>query len=90
MSTGLIHKKVLAFVLTTFLLLGFTLMAPMQAHGAVTIKTLDAAAAVGGIAGIDVSKYQGNINWAKVANSDMKFVMARASFGNQIDETFCP
>jgi GH25 family lysozyme M1 (1,4-beta-N-acetylmuramidase) len=60
----------------------------MQAHGAVTIKTLDAAAAVGGIAGIDVSKYQGNINWAKVANSDVKFVMARASFGNQIDETF--
>ncbi len=89
MSTGkAIHKKALAFVLSMLMLLGFTLMMPLQAQGAVTIKTRAAAEAVGGIAGIDVSKYQGSINWAKVAKSDVKFVMARASFGRQTDETF--
>lgn len=85
---GIIHKglqkKALGLLLTALLLLGFAL----PAQGAVVIKTLDAAAAVGGVAGIDVSKYQGNINWAKVAQSDIEFVMARASFGREIDETF--
>ena len=87
MNTGKIHKRV-ALVFATFIMLCFTFAAPLQAYGAVTIKTLEAAQAVGGIAGIDVSKYQGNINWAKVAKSDVKFVMVRASLGMVEDETF--
>jgi len=31
--------------------------------------------------GIDVSKYQGAIDWGKVGKSDIHFVMARASYG---------
>ena len=31
--------------------------------------------------GIDVSKYQGVIDWAKVGKSDVHFIMARASYG---------
>ena len=33
------------------------------------------------IQGIDVSKYQGEIDWRKVKNAGMDFVIVRASFG---------
>ena len=32
--------------------------------------------------GIDVSKYQGNIDWAKIASSNIGFVMLRAGWGD--------
>lgn len=54
----------------------------------VVIKTLEAAEAVNGSRGIDVSKWQGYINWQQVATDDVDFVLARASIGNEIDETF--
>ena len=31
--------------------------------------------------GIDVSKWQGEINWSKVKNAGIQFAMIRASFG---------
>ena len=56
---------------------------------AVVIKTQAAADNIkGGIRGIDVSKWQGSINWAQVARDDVSFVFARASIGTEIDETF--
>lgn len=38
--------------------------------------------------GIDISKWQGNINWEEVKKSDVKFVMIRASYGFVVDERF--
>ena len=39
--------------------------------------------------GIDVSKYQGVIDWSKVSGAGVQFVMARASYGqNSRDNTF--
>ena len=39
--------------------------------------------------GIDVSKYQGVIDWGKVSKAGIKFAMARASYGqNSRDATF--
>ena len=39
--------------------------------------------------GIDVSKWQGSINWDKVKNSGIKFAMVRASYGkSQKDRYF--
>lgn len=58
-------------------------------RASVVIKTQEAADSVqGGIRGIDVSKYQGSINWAKVAQDNVSFVMVRASFGMEADEYF--
>jgi len=57
--------------------------------GAVTIKTQQAANNVpGGIRGIDVSHYQGNIDWSKVAQDNVNFAMIRASFGQETDKNF--
>ena len=33
--------------------------------------------------GIDVSKYQGNIDWVKVKNSGVKFAIIRAGYGRE-------
>ncbi|MBQ9011146.1 MAG: RICIN domain-containing protein, partial [Bacilli bacterium] len=41
--------------------------------------------------GIDISKYQGNIDWDKLAGTDINFVIMRAGYGmfeNQKDEKF--
>jgi len=39
--------------------------------------------------GIDVSKYQGTIDWSKVSKAGVRFVMARASYGQSgRDSTF--
>ena len=41
------------------------------------------------IKGIDVSKHNGKINWSKVKDSGIKFVIIRAGYGsNTIDERF--
>lgn len=57
----------------------------------VTIKTLDAANDAlreGAVRGIDVSKYQGTINWSKVAQDNVHFAMIRATYGTTNDPTF--
>lgn len=42
--------------------------------------------------GMDISKYQGNINWAAISNSDIGFVIIRAGYGDDLlsqdDEQF--
>lgn len=40
------------------------------------------------IKGIDVSQYQGVIDWKKVANDDINFAFVRASCGMEIDKKF--
>lgn len=41
------------------------------------------------IKGIDVSKHNGNINWKKVKDDDIKFVIIRAGYGSStVDEKF--
>lgn len=55
----------------------------------VTIKTQEAADNVpSGIRGIDVSEYQGSINWAQVAQDNVNFAMIRASIGTKADKYF--
>jgi lysozyme len=93
------RRTLLALVLTIAVLAGFAL--PHTGNGfqnvkfstlpAVHIKTQAAADSIpGGITGIDVSKYQGNINWAKVADddADIKFAFIRASIGLNTDPNF--
>lgn len=41
-----------------------------------------------GVKGIDVSKYQGNINWKKVAGDGIQFAFCRATYGRIIDPYF--
>ena len=38
--------------------------------------------------GMDVSSYQGNIDWAKVRNAGIRFAMIRAGFGKSVDTKF--
>ncbi len=63
----------------------------IPAHAEVVIKTQQAAnnaLSAGAIRGIDVSQYQGNINWTKVAQDNVKFAMIRASYGLKSDPYF--
>ncbi|MDR2932366.1 MAG: hypothetical protein LBV27_04595, partial [Oscillospiraceae bacterium] len=92
-----IHKKSRITVITAvFLIMAvvltlFSNLTPaLHAQAAeVTIKTQKAADGIkNGIRGIDVSKYQGTINWKKVATDDVKFAMCRATYGTDIDPTF--
>ncbi|MFY9379810.1 MAG: glycoside hydrolase family 25 protein, partial [Acutalibacteraceae bacterium] len=42
-----------------------------------------------GIKGIDVSEWQGDINWQKVKNAGIKFAMVRTSYGQRsLDKTY--
>lgn len=75
------HSKWLLVIVTL-------LVAAMTVGAASPIKTQEAADAIGGMRGIDVSKYQGSINWERVARDDVKFVLARASIGTETDDTF--
>ena len=44
---------------------------------------------VNGIKGIDVSEWQGDINWKKVKNAGIKFAMVRTSYGQRsLDKTY--
>lgn len=64
---------------------------PMRADAATAIKTLSAARSVpNGIMGIDVSKYQGEVDWSRVADdpTNVKFAICRASIGLKADDTF--
>lgn len=38
--------------------------------------------------GIDISEYQGDINWTKVGNSDVAFVIMRATHGDYVDANY--
>ena len=46
------------------------------------------------VSGIDVSKWQGRIDWQRVKNAGVKFALLRAGYGDtlsypsQLDETF--
>lgn len=72
--------KMLAIFLTVVLLL--TSLLTVTANAATTIKTQKAADSIkDGIRGIDVSKYNGTINWSKVAKDNVKFAMVRATCG---------
>lgn len=62
---------------------------PYIMNAGVTIKTQKAADSIkDGIRGIDVSKYQGDINWKKVARDNVKFAIIRASYGTTNDPKF--
>ncbi|MEM1483810.1 glycoside hydrolase family 25 protein [Oscillospiraceae bacterium PP1C4] len=55
----------------------------------VIIKTQKAADKIkNGIKGIDVSQFQGNIDWESVANDGIEFAMIRASAGTATDKKF--
>jgi GH25 family lysozyme M1 (1,4-beta-N-acetylmuramidase) len=81
--------RLCGLIITLILTAALILAGARGAKGAVTIKTQAAADSVpGGIRGIDVSKWQGNINWESVAKDDVSFVLARATLGIEVDETF--
>jgi|GEM_PF-591844 len=62
------------------------------AASSVTIKTQEAADNIlqgqGGVRGIDVSHYNGSINWEKVRTDNVRFAMVRASYGLEVDKNF--
>lgn len=56
---------------------------------AAAIKTQKAADKIdNGVRGIDVSKWNGTINWKKVAGDNVKFAICRATYGAEADATF--
>lgn len=58
-------------------------------NAAAKIKTLKAANSIkGGIRGIDVSKWNGTIDWKKVAGDDVYFAFIRATYGTDNDAKF--
>lgn len=58
-------------------------------NAATTIKTQKAADNIkGGIRGIDVSKYQGKINWKQVSQDNVNFAFIRATYGTTNDPNF--
>ena len=64
---------------------GSTVITITTASGAKTQCTVTVYTGV--YKGIDVSKWQGKINWAKVKKQDVDFVMIRSSFGDcDVDE----
>lgn len=66
-------------------------MEPDIVQNAAVIKTKAAADQLlnqGAVRGIDVSKYQGNIDWAQVATSNVQFAFIRASYGMTEDPYF--
>ena len=57
----------------------------------VTLKTQSGTSKYnvpGGLRGIDVSKWQGAINWSQVAQDDVEFAFIRASYGDTADPYF--
>lgn len=55
----------------------------------IVIKTQKAANSIkNGIKGIDVSQYQGDINWKRVSNDGIQFAFVRASAGLATDKKF--
>ena len=91
-----VFKKFLSVTLTLIFI--FTLMGPITNSltlstdaASIKIKTQSAANGYfnkGAVKGIDVSKWQGGINWSKVAGDDIKFAFIRASYGTDTDPYF--
>ncbi|GMV39450.1 MAG: hypothetical protein AMXMBFR64_11660 [Myxococcales bacterium] len=52
------------------------------------VRAAEVCAGPSTVKGIDVSKWQGTIDWAKVAGSGVKFAIARAANGTTVDQTF--
>ena len=63
----------------------FVLAASMTA--VLTVPAAVPAIAAPGVPGIDVSKYQGRIEWPAVASSSVRFVIMRATLGNRYRDT---
>jgi lysozyme len=57
-------------------------------EGGGTTTTGDAPALKKGARGVNVSSAQGDIDWKKVAGSDIKFAVIRASYGPDQDRSF--
>lgn len=90
-----LYKKILARALVFSMAIGA--VCPSTAHGASThgkigegIYQLRDGTAVPGIyaRGIDVSHWQGEINWEQVAQNDISFVMLGTRYRGQVDPRF--
>lgn len=46
------------------------------------------ATAANRLPGIDISQWQGSIDWARVGNSDVQFVIIRATHGDYVDTAY--
>lgn len=62
-------KRIFSLLVSALLLLGST----------------QATAAASPLPGIDISQWQGSIDWSKVGNSDVEFVIIRATHGDYVD-----
>ncbi len=73
-------------------LLAFALLVGCAAEESEPVATLDQGVTVCGsgptLKGIDVSYYQGAINWTAVANDDVSFAFIRISDGGYVDSKF--
>lgn len=61
----------------------------LPASAGTTVQLQDRTVHVpNGVQGIDVSSYQGDIDWKQVAKSDIHFVFIRATYGLETDSAF--
>lgn len=84
-------KKSVSFLMIFVLIFSMAFGLSLSGSAAVKIKTLEKANNFfdgGAIRGIDVSKWQGGINWNKVAADDIKYAFIRASYGAEPDPYF--
>ncbi len=78
-------EKIRKFIVTTGILVGFCLALSVFISHPLTAQARGPEVAVG----IDVSKYQGNINWQQVRDSGVKFAMIRVGTTKKgLDEQF--
>ncbi len=82
--------RIVALALAAIIILGtVAFLFSTMAHAIAHEKALSQARNISdGIKGVDVSKYQGNIDWNAVASDNIKFAMVRASYGMTPDEKF--
>ena len=78
----------LSLIMTVVMLAGsmFTAAAAQAAYANRTPAT--AHTVPGGIQGIDVSRWQGNINWQRVAQDNVNFAFVRATYGLETCSAF--
>ena len=71
----------------TPLKVGTTTITGITVDGSKTIKCI-LTVTNANIKGIDVSQWQGNINWSLVKSDGVKFAMIRSSYGNSVDPMY--
>lgn len=84
-------KKAVSLLLAFTFLFSFSLGMSLEADANVVIKTQQKANSLfsnGAIKGIDVSKWQGSINWPHVASDGVKYAFIRSNYGAETDPTF--